>query len=70
MEIGYNEGKFSFLDVIDAQRTLFDARSILLDSVAEYALARVDLERLIGRGMDVRETHPKKPVISDQGESK
>ena len=70
VEIGYNEGKFGFLDVIDAQRTLFDARSILLDSVAEYALARVDLERLIGRGMDVRETHPKKPVISDQGESK
>jgi outer membrane protein, heavy metal efflux system len=50
VEIGYAEGKFGFLDVIDAQRTLFDARSILLDSIAEYALARVDLERLIGQG--------------------
>ncbi len=50
VEIGYSEGKFGFLDVIDAQRTLFDARSILLDSLAEYALARVDLERLIGQG--------------------
>ena len=50
VEIGYSEGKFGFLDVIDAQRTLFDARSILLDSIAEYALARVDLERLIGQG--------------------
>ncbi|MBW2278265.1 MAG: TolC family protein [Deltaproteobacteria bacterium] len=51
VEIGYTEGKFGFLDVIDAQRTLFDARSILLDSIAEYALARVDLERLIGRNL-------------------
>jgi len=52
VEIGYTEGKFGFLDVIDAQRTLFDARSILLDSIAEYGLARVDLERLIGQGLD------------------
>ena len=52
VEIGYTEGKFGFLDVIDAQRTLFDARSLLLDSVAEYAIARVDLERLIGRSLD------------------
>lgn len=54
VEIGYSEGKFGFLDVIDAQRTLFDARSILLDSIAEYALARVDLERLIGWGFEDR----------------
>jgi len=52
VEIGYSEGKFGFLDVIDAQRTLFDARSILLDSVAEYALAQVDLERLVGVGVE------------------
>jgi len=52
VEIGYSEGKFGFLDVIDAQRTLFDARSILLDSIAEYALARVDLERLVGTGLE------------------
>jgi len=52
VEIGYSEGKFGFLDVIDAQRTLFDARSILLDSIAEYALARVDLERLVGAGFE------------------
>lgn len=52
VEIGYTEGKFGFLDVIDAQRTLFDARSILLDSVVEYALAKVDLERLIGQDLD------------------
>jgi len=70
VEIGYNEGKFGFLDVIDAQRTLFDARSILLDSVAEYALARVDLERLIGRGMDVREVNPNRTTTGDPGASK
>lgn len=55
VEIGYTEGKFGFLDVIDAQRTLFDARSLLLDSMAEYALAKVDLERLIGQSLDAGE---------------
>ncbi len=48
-EIGYSEGKFSFLDVLDAQRAMFEARSLLLASREEYALARTELERLVGR---------------------
>ncbi len=67
VEIGYTEGKFGFLDVIDAQRTLFRARSIHLDSVAEYSLARVDLERLIGQSLDA-ENAASAPAI--EGESK
>ena len=67
VDIGYTEGKFGFLDVIDAQRTLFEARSILLDSVAEYALARVDLERLIGRSLDAGDADPESTKL---GESK
>jgi cobalt-zinc-cadmium efflux system outer membrane protein len=70
VEIGYTEGKFGFLDVIDAQRTLFEARSLLLDSAAEYALARVDLERLIGRGLDAGAVTRDPPVAVDRGDSR
>ena len=48
-EIGYSEGKFGFLDVLDAQRALFEARSLLVDSREEYALTSTELERLISR---------------------
>ena len=47
-ETGYTEGKFGFLDVLDAQRALFEARSLLLGSREEYALTLTELQRLIG----------------------
>jgi cobalt-zinc-cadmium efflux system outer membrane protein len=49
VETGYREGKFGFIDVIAAQRAFFEASTLLLDSMEEYALARADLERLVGR---------------------
>jgi cobalt-zinc-cadmium efflux system outer membrane protein len=48
-ETGYLGGKLGFLNVLDAQRALFDARSMLLASREEYALIRTEVERLIGR---------------------
>jgi len=48
-ETGYSEGKFGFLDVLDAQRALFEARSLLVDSREEYDVTLTVLERLIGR---------------------
>jgi len=51
-ETGYSAGKFGFLDLLDAQRALFETHSLLLDSREEYALTRTGLERLIGREMD------------------
>jgi cobalt-zinc-cadmium efflux system outer membrane protein len=53
-EIGYREGKLGFLDVLDAQRTLFETRSLLLDSHEEYAISRTRLERLIGRPVNLQ----------------
>ena len=47
-QIGYREGKFDYLNVLDAQRTLFDARTAELDALAGFHLAVVDLERLTG----------------------
>ena len=49
MLLGFREGKFGFLEVLDAQRTLFEARLLLLDSQQRYATARAQLDRLIGQ---------------------
>ena len=51
-ETGYSEGKFGFLNVLDAQRTLFESHSLLLDIHEDYAATRTELERLIGRELN------------------
>ena len=41
-------GKFGFLDVLDAQRTLIGARSQYIQAVSEATDARVRIERIFG----------------------
>jgi cobalt-zinc-cadmium efflux system outer membrane protein len=43
---GYEKGKFPYLEVLDAQRTLFMARAQYHDSLTRYHSARADVERL------------------------
>lgn len=45
---GYRAGKFGFLDVLDAQRTLIAAEGQYLRALADYHKAVADVERLIG----------------------
>jgi len=45
---GFEMGKFGFLDVLDAQRTLISARTQYLQAVAEATDARVRIERIFG----------------------
>lgn len=45
---GYEFGKFAFLDVLDAQRTLLQARSQYLTSLSEAYKAAADIDRLLG----------------------
>lgn len=45
---GFELGKFSFLEVLDAQRTLFQARSQYLRALSDAHLAAAELERLLG----------------------
>ena len=45
---GYRQGKFGFLDVLDAQRTLFEARGQYVEALAAYHRAVAEVERLIG----------------------
>lgn len=45
---GFEMGKFAFLDVLDAQRTLIDARTRYLEALAAGSEARVAIERIYG----------------------
>jgi outer membrane protein, heavy metal efflux system len=45
---GFELGKFDFLDVLDAQRTLFQARSQHLRALAEAQRAAAEIDRLLG----------------------
>jgi len=45
---GFELGKFGFLDVLDAQRTLFQARAQHLRALAAAYRARADLDRILG----------------------
>nr|ARO44854.1 Heavy metal RND efflux outer membrane protein CzcC family [Pseudomonas syringae pv. actinidiae] len=45
---GFEMGKFGFLEVLDAQRTLISARSQFLESLASASDARVIVERTYG----------------------
>ena len=45
---GYRIGKFDFLEMLDAQRTLFDVKGSYIDALAKYHRAVADVERLVG----------------------
>ena len=46
--LGYQEGKFDYLVVLDAQRTLFEARGQYIEALKMYHQALAEIERLIG----------------------
>jgi cobalt-zinc-cadmium efflux system outer membrane protein len=48
---GYETGRFRYLEVLDAQRTLFELRANEIDALASYHAAVADVERLIGASL-------------------
>ncbi|GAA4321116.1 TolC family protein [Pigmentiphaga soli] len=46
---GFEAGKFGFLDILDAQRTLFQARIRYLASLADTYQAAIAIDRILGR---------------------
>lgn len=48
MELGYREGKFNFLQLLDAQRTLFEVKGQSLQALTSYYQARIEIDRLTG----------------------
>jgi len=53
---GYSQGKLDYLNVLDAQRTLSEARAQYIDALAAYHNSKADVERLIGRELRNQET--------------
>ena len=49
---GYRQGKFGYLEVLDAQRTLFEARGRYIEALALYRKAFADMERAVGGGIE------------------
>lgn len=58
---GYQAGKFSYLDVLDAQRTLFDIKTQRIAALKEYHAAKAEFERLTAKHIG---------MIDAQGEKK
>lgn len=57
-ELGYREGKLNFLQMLDAQRTLFNVKRQYLLSLGAYHLASTDMERLVGVPLsDIKKTN-------------
>jgi outer membrane protein, heavy metal efflux system len=55
-EEGYRQGRFDFLHVLDAQRTLFETQAAYIDAAQAYHQAQADVQRLTGSPpTDVRE---------------
>ncbi|MBN9560382.1 MAG: TolC family protein [Alphaproteobacteria bacterium] len=57
MSTGYREGKFTLLEVLDAQRVLLDARVRLIEAEAAYQGSVADTERLTGQSLRTRPGH-------------
>ena len=58
---GYRQGKFGFLDVLDAQRTLFETKGQYLDALSAYHKAVAEAERLIGEPLGAVDGMPGTP---------
>jgi cobalt-zinc-cadmium efflux system outer membrane protein len=56
-QIGYREGKFDFLDVLDAQRTLFEVKGKYINAFTAYHEARLDVLRLAGQINSDQQSH-------------
>ena len=54
---GYREGKFALLDVLDTQRTVFDARLQYIEALLSYHSSRANVERLIGTPIEEIENY-------------
>lgn len=50
VQIGFTEGKLGFIDLIDTQRTLAEARQAYIQTVLEMNVAQAELEALTGGG--------------------
>ncbi len=61
---GYRQGKFDYLSLLDAQRTLFEAKGQYIEALGVYHKGIAEVERLIGTGFDAAVQTTKKDIRS------
>ena len=49
---GYRQGKFGFLDMLDAQRELIEAKVSLVDTLNDYQAALIDIQRITSASIE------------------
>jgi cobalt-zinc-cadmium efflux system outer membrane protein len=52
---GYLQGRFDFLDVLDAQRTLFESRGQYLSALTDFHQTVIEIERLVSQEINTIE---------------
>ena len=48
VRIGYTEGKFGYLELLDSQRSLFEVRGNYIETLKKYHFSRAELSRILG----------------------
>ncbi|MCZ7616393.1 MAG: TolC family protein [Ignavibacteriaceae bacterium] len=48
---GYIQGRFAFIDLLDAQRTLFETQTQFLLELADYYNALIEIENITGKNL-------------------
>ncbi len=48
----YQEGKVDYLNLLDAQRTLFDIKNEYIESLADSHTAKADIQRFIANEIE------------------
>jgi outer membrane protein, heavy metal efflux system len=51
MQAGFSQGRYSYLEVLDAQRTLVEARQQYLRALSDFHFAVAEIEALCGKSM-------------------
>jgi cobalt-zinc-cadmium efflux system outer membrane protein len=54
---GYQQGKFGFLDMLDAQRGLVKTRYSLIDALSDYHVAAITIQRITGTEIEAPLNH-------------
>jgi len=54
--VRFREGEGHYLDVLDSERSLYDAEATLIDARAQHLLSVVEIHRALGGGWEVCET--------------
>ena len=66
---GYQAGKFGYLEVLDAEQTLFETKNRYVVSLTNYLRTYTELERLLGQRLSPDKQESLLSPTSDRGQS-